>query len=583
MHLNYINNKRGQIMKKRFISLLAIGLSCMMILGGCGKKGPEQSENGGSSSVQMDSEQVLNTIYFEVATLDANDTTDNQSSSILNAVQEGLVRIENNGKGDEIVPAGAEKWEASEDGLTWTFHLRKMNWSDGEAVVAKHYVDSFQRILNPDNGFAYGFLAYDIEGAEEYNTGKGTVDAVGVKAVDDYTLEFKLKHPVPYFASKVSYTTFHPIRLDIIEKLGDKYASEIKDTVYSGPFKIESWDNGNSMVLVKNDTYWDADNVYLQKINMTKIQEFATQAQLFEAQELDITGAQTDYIEKWTERADAGEFQKLTGEDPGSFYLYFNQKSESANGILKNAKIRKAIGLSIDRDVYTKDLVGRFQSAYGVVPTAINVGDEKYRDKVEGPLESDAKTYVNNKEKLQELFKEGLKELGLQTDDLSKYELTYLSQGSSELQKQRSEWLAQQVNGNLGIKINVETQGDWGIYLSIMDKLEYDFTMSGWSADYNDPMSFLDIWVSNGGNNHTGYADTEYDELLKSVYKETEQDKVTEIYKKLENKLVNEDAVISPVYYTDKYAFYQNYVKDIQFTSFGSVYEFKHAYIQGKN
>lgn len=570
-------------MKKRFISLLAIGLSCMMILGGCGNKGPEQSENGGSSSVQMDSEQVLNTIYFEVATLDANDTTDNQSSSILNAVQEGLVRIENNGKGDEIVPAGAEKWETSEDGLTWTFHLRKMNWSDGEAVVAKHYVDSFQRILNPDNGFAYGFLAYDIEGAEEYNTGKGTVDAVGVKAVDDYTLEFKLKHPVPYFASKVSYTTFHPIRLDIIEKLGDKYASEIKDTVYNGPFKIESWDNGNSMVLVKNDTYWDADNVYLQKINMTKIQEFATQAQLFEAQELDITGAQTDYIEKWTERADAGEFQKLTGEDPGSFYLYFNQKSESASGILKNAKIRKAIGLSIDRDVYTKDLVGRFQSAYGIVPTAINVGDEKYRDKVEGPLESDAKTYVNNKEKLQELFKEGLKELGLQTDDLSKYELTYLSQGSSELQKQRSEWLAQQVNGNLGIKINVETQGDWGVYLSIMDKLEYDFTMSGWSADYNDPMSFLDIWVSNGGNNHTGYADTEYDELLKSVYKETEQDKVTEIYKKLENKLVNEDAVISPVYYTDKYAFYQNYVKDIQFTSFGSVYEFKHAYIQGKN
>ncbi|WP_278599544.1 peptide ABC transporter substrate-binding protein [Clostridium tertium] len=570
-------------MKKRFISLLAIGLSCMMILGGCGNKGPEQSENGGSSSVQMDSEQVLNTIYFEVATLDANDTTDNQSSSILNAVQEGLVRIENNGKGDEIVPAGAEKWETSEDGLTWTFHLRKMNWSDGEPVVAKHYVDSFQRILNLDNGFAYGFLAYDIEGAEEYNTGKGTIDAVGVKAVDDYTLEFKLKHPVPYFASKVSYTTFHPIRLDVIEKLGDKYASEIKDTVYNGPFKIESWDNGNSMVLVKNDTYWDADNVYLQKINMTKIQEFATQAQLFEAQELDITGAQTDYIEKWTERADAGEFQKLTGEDPGSFYLYFNQKSESANGILKNAKIRKAIGLSIDRDVYTKDLVGRFQSAYGIVPTAINVSDEKYRDKVEGPLESDAKTYVNNKEKLQELFKEGLKELGLQTDDLSKYELTYLSQGSSELQKQRSEWLAQQVNGNLGIKINVETQGDWGVYLSIMDKLEYDFTMSGWSADYNDPMSFLDIWVSNGGNNHTGYADTEYDELLKSVYKETEQDKVTEIYKKLENKLVNEDAVISPVYYTDKYAFYQNYVKDIQFTSFGSVYEFKHAYIQGKN
>lgn len=566
-------------MKRKFVSLLAVGLSCMMLLVGCGKKNSE--ENGKNEA--KDSEQVLNTIYFDVATLDANDTTDNQSSTILNAVEEGLVRIENKGDSDEIVPAGAEKWETSEDGLTWTFNLRKMDWSDGKPVVAQHYVDSFMRILNPDNGFAYSFLAYDISGAEEYNTGKGAVDAVEIKALDDYTLEFKLKHPLPYFVSKVSYAVFHPIRLDIIEKLGDKYASDITERVYNGPFKIESWDNGNSMVLVKNDTYWDAKNVNLEKINMTKIKEFATQAQLFEAQELDISGAQTDYIEQWTKRADAGEFQKRTGEDPGSFYLYFNQTSETANGILKNSKIRKAIGLSLDRDVYTKDLVGRFQSAYGIVPTAINAGDDNYRGEVEEPLAADAKTYVNNKEKLQELFKEGLKELGLPTDDLSKYELTYLAQGDSELQKQRAEWLAQQINGNLGIKINVETQGDWGLYLNTMDKLEYDFTMSGWSADYNDPMTFLDIWTSNGGNNHSGYANADYDKLLASVYKETDQAKVTEIYKELENKLVNEDAVISPVYYTDKYTFYQNYVKDIEFTSFGGVYEFKHAYIEGKN
>lgn len=116
-----------------------------------------------------------------------------------------------------------------------------------------------------------------------------------------------------------------------------------------------------------------------------------------------------------------------------------------------------------------------------------------------------------------------------------------------------------------------------------MDKMEYDFTLTGWGADYNDPMTFLDIWVSNGGNNHTGYASTEYDDLLKAVGNEADQEKVTEIYKELENKLIYEDAVISPVYYSDKYSFYQNYVKDIQFPSFGSVYEFKHAYIEGKN
>lgn len=568
-------------MKKKLISLLAAGLSCMMMLVGCGNSGQDGSKE--SSSVEMDAEQVLNTIYFNVITLDANDVTDSESSTILNAVQEGLVRIESDGTNDKIVPAGAESWETSKDGLTWTFHLREMNWSDGEPVVAQHYVDSFQRILNPDNGFAYAFLAYDIKGAEEYNTGSGSLEDVGVKAIDDYTLEFTLKHPVTYFVSKISYTSFHPIRLDVIEKLGDKYASEVTDTVYNGPFKIESWDNGNSMVLVKNETYWDADNVHLEKINMTDIAEFATQAQLFEAQELDITGAQTDYIQLWSERAESGEFEKYTASQPSVFYLYFNQKSESADGILSNAKIRKAIGLSIDRDVYTQDLIGRYQSAYGLIPTAVNVGDDNYREIAEEPLADDAKTYVNNKEKLQELFKEGLKELGLQTDDLSKYELTYLCQGESELQKQRAEWLAQQINGNLGIKINVETQGDWGVFNSTLDKLEYDFTMTGWGADYNDPMTFLDIWTSNGGNNHTGYANSEYDELLASVSEETDEAKVTEIYKKLESKLLDEDAVISPVYYSDKYTFYQNYVKDMQYPAFGSLYEMKHAYIQGKN
>ena len=569
-------------MKGKLISMLATGLSCMMLLAGCGSKTPGQAQ-GGNTNVEMDSEQVLNTIYFDVATLDANDVTDNQSSTILGAVEEGLVRIENDGTGDKIVPAGAESWESSEDGLTWTFKLRKMDWSDGKPVVAQNYVDSFMRILNPDNAFAYSFLAYDIVGAEEYNTSGGSADAVGVKAVDDYTLEVKLKHPVTYFVSKVSYTVFHPIRLDIVEKLGDQYASNITDRVYNGPYKIEAWDNGNSMTLVKNDTYWDKDDVHLEKIVMTNIKEFATQAQLFEAQELDITGAQTDYIQKWTERSDAGEFQLTTGDDPAVYYLYFNQTSKSADGILSNAKVRRAIGLAIDRDVYTKELVGRYNSALGLIPTAVNSGDENYRAQVEEPLAKDAKTYVNNKEKLQELLKEGLKELGLQTDDLSKYELTYLAQGDSELAKQRAEWLAQQVNTNLGITIKVETQGDWGIYLNTMDKLEYDFTLTGWGADYNDPMTFLDIWVSNGGNNHTGYASAEYDKLLASVSTETDQDRVTEIYKQLENKLIYEDAVISPVFYSDKYSFYQNYVKDMQFPAFGSVYELKHVYIQGKN
>ena len=146
-------------MKRKILAVLLLSVA------GCGnssKTGNGSSNN--SSNEKLDDEQVLNTIYFEVATLDTNDCTDNQSSYILTAVQEGLVRIENDGIGDKLVPAGAESWEKSEDGLTWTFNLRKTNWSDGEPVVAQNYVDSFMRILNPDNGFGYAFLAYDLVG-----------------------------------------------------------------------------------------------------------------------------------------------------------------------------------------------------------------------------------------------------------------------------------------------------------------------------------------------------------------------------------------------------------------------------------
>ena len=146
-------------MKRKILAVLLLSVA------GCGnssKTGNGSSNN--SSNEKLDDEQVLNTIYFEVATLDANDCTDNQSSSILTAVQEGLVKIGNDGGGDKLVPAGAESWETSEDGLTWTFHLRKTKWSEGEPVVAQNYVDSFMRILNPDNGFGYAFLAYDLVG-----------------------------------------------------------------------------------------------------------------------------------------------------------------------------------------------------------------------------------------------------------------------------------------------------------------------------------------------------------------------------------------------------------------------------------
>lgn len=567
--------------KKRILSLLLASSLVVTAFVGCGSSEDESKNNGGTSS--SDSQQVLNTLYMQAATLDVNDCSDAETTTLLGALQEGLVRIYNDGNGDEIKPAGAESWDTSEDGLTWTFHLRDNKWSDGEPVVAQHYVDSVLRLLNPDNAFQYAFFAYDIVGAEDYNLNGGSADNVGIKAIDDSTLEIKLKEAVPYFLSKLQYTVFKPVRLDIIEKLGDNYSSDYKNNVYCGPFKLTEWDNMNKEVLVKNDSYWDADNVKLEQINATYIKEMATRAQLFESKEIDNMGLKSiEYIDKYDSLADEGDCQLITGNAPSVFYLAFNQDSENGNGMLKSAKVRKAIGLALDRDEYVGEIKGRYNAAAGYVPLDVHFDGDFYREQVDEPLTDDITKYNNNSDELKALLKEGLAELGLQTDDLSQYTLTYLSQSDSEDGTIENEWIQQQIETKLGINIDIKVQNEWALFIDMYNNQEFDFVLTGWSADYDDPMTFLDIWESNGGNNHSGYASAEYDELLASLSGVTDETERKEIYENLENKLIDEDAVISPVYYTDKNSFVQNYVKGMQFPSFGSKYEFKWAYIQGK-
>ncbi|MCQ2968885.1 MAG: peptide ABC transporter substrate-binding protein [Clostridium sp.] len=567
--------------KKRILSLLLASSLIVTSFVGCGSNEGESEKNKGTSSSQ--SEQVLNTLYMQAATLDVNDCSDAETTTLLSALQEGLVRTYNDGSGDEIKPAGAESWEVSEDGLNWTFHLRDNKWSDGEPVVAQHYVDSVLRLLNPDKAFQYASFAYDIVGAEDYNLNGASADEVGIKAIDDKTLEIKLKEAVPYFLAKLQYTVFKPVRLDVVEKLGDSYASDFENNVYCGPFKLTEWDNMNKQVLVKNDSYWDADNVKLEKINATYVKEMATRAQLFESKELDNMGLKTvEYIDQYTKLAEDGDTQLLTKQAPSVFYLAFNQDSENADGMLKSAKVRKAIGLALDRNEYVGEIKGRYDAAGGNIPLDVHFDDKFYREQVVEPLADDISKYNNNNDELQSLLKEGLTELGLQTDDLSKYTLTYLSQSDSEDGTVENEWIQQQIESKLGINVEIEVQNEWALFLDSYDNQEFDFVLTGWSADYDDPMTFLDMWVTGGSNNHTGYASEEYDNILASLAGENDNAKRLDAYKQLESLLIDEDAVVSPIFYYDTYSTIQNYVENLQYTEFGPNLEFRWTSIKDK-
>ena len=205
-----------------------------------------------------------------------------------------------------------------------------------------------------------------------------------------------------------------------------------------------------------------------------------------------------------------------------------------------------------------------------------------YREQVDEPLTDDITKYNNNSDELKALLKEGLAELGLQTDDLSQYTLTYLSQSDSEDGTIENEWIQQQIETKLGINIDIKVQNEWALFIDMYNNQEFDFVLTGWSADYDDPMTFLDMWVTDGSNNHTGYASEEYDNLVTSLAGENDNTKRLETYSKLENILVDEDAVISPIFYYDTYSVVQKNIKNLQYPEFGPNIEFRWASVEDK-
>ncbi len=574
----------------KFKRLIVIVLSLIMIMGtlaGCnGKKedGTGSTDTPPTDVSEKDADQYLNLFLLNPLTLDNNDARNTSEFQIINEVQEGLARVFINKDGIEVLePAGAESWDLADDEVTWTFNLRDHKWSDGEKVTAQQYVDSFVRLLDPEKAFSYAFFAYDIKNAEAYYEGTAKVEDIGVKAIDENTLQIVLEKPAPQFEKKIAFVCLFPIRLDIIEAGGETWATDHTKHVYNGPFIIKDWVKENSIILEKNPNYWDAENVNLQTVEMTIVDEFSTKAQLFEAKQMDVIEAEGDYTTKWVDMAGKGDFQYIHGNSPAMYFVGFNQKTNGMSGIMGNKKVRKALSLAIDREEFTEALYNRNYPGYGLIPKGIVIGDVEFRDKFEDPLRKEYEKYNGDPAKLQELLKEGLKELGMD-EDLSKIELVFITTGASALDKSIQEYWQQTWQNKLGIKIVMNAFGDSKAFRDIRNKDEYDILSNGWHGDYNDPMTFADIWISDGGfSKFFGwYSSEEYDNLFKTLDGETDMDKRGEIYSQLENLLVVEDSGIAPYMYLDSRHFVHNYVKDIYFPMFGPVVEFSRAYTVGR-
>ncbi|CEN82317.1 ABC transporter substrate-binding protein [Paeniclostridium sordellii] len=260
------------------------------------------------------------TLAGDIPSLNISKASDMDSFHMLTNTMEGLTRVDAKGV---ATPAMAESWEQSEDGKTWTFKIRKnAKWSNGDPVTAKDFEYSWKRTLNPETASQYGYVMYDIEGASDYNNGKvDNADNVGVKALDDNTLQVKLNRRVNYFDQLMSFCVFFPQNQKFVEAQGDKNGTTAENTVYNGPFTMSTWKMDDIVVLSKNDNYWDKDSVKLNTINFKVVKDSNARINLYESNEIDVVGLTSEHVDKYK---DSKEF--MTTKKAETYFLMLNNK-----------------------------------------------------------------------------------------------------------------------------------------------------------------------------------------------------------------------------------------------------------------
>ena len=560
-------------------SALAASAAGLVTLSACGRG--KSGASAASATSTPDVTQELNLVLpSDLKTLDVNDIRNANEFLVLSEVQEGLFRTFTDENGaDDVECSGGESYDVSDDQLTYTFHLRDNTWSDGEKVTAQQFVDSILRLVDPNNGFSYAFMASDIAGASDYMDGNGSADAIAVSAPDEKTLVIKLASPVPFFTAKLANLCFCPIRKDLIDANGDSMANDYTKQVFCGPFVIADRVTDNSVTLTPNDK----DSVKLQMVTYTIVAEEATQSQLISSKGLDAVDGTTDYVQQWKKLADKGQLSYTSKADGGSNYLAYNMHTGGPSGLMNNVNCRLAISVALDREEFNNTIYGGLNTpAYGLIPYGIKSGDDEFRSVADEPLKALLDQY-DSADKVKELFRQGVSEVK-GTDDLSGVKLEVLSQQTNTQTKNLVEWLGQKIGDALGVEVTINSQSETASFVAERNAGNYDFYVMGWYADYSDPLTFFDLFNTDSGYAKFmgGYSNPDYDADYESLATTGDQATRTETYKRLEKNLI-EHAGIAPLYYGTRNEFQQVYVKDLSLPQFGTAFEVKRAYIAGKN
>ena len=475
--------------------------------------------------------------------------SDYYSALVASQVIEGLTGIVVRDGREVAVPACAESWETSEDGLTWTFRLREMKWADGEPLRAADFVYGITRVLDPATASPISGKIRFIKNAGDVLLGKKPLSEAGVEAPDDRTLVIRLEHPVPYLLQSAAGTALFPARRDVVEKHGDAYGTDADKFVGCGPFNLEEWVHNSSLTFVKNPLYWDAANVKLDGLVMKVVAEEAAKIGDFENGGLDLTSV---YSAEWAKKLDEkpqreGGYVKNIVYMPETKYVFFNQTVPP----FSNKKVRLAFSLALDRDEIYRDFTqGLEPAAWGWLPPAMGLDGENFRKLAGEPIRALAAAHPDPRA----LLAEGLKELGMGAPE----ELT-IPLMCYNATRDFAEYLQQAYKARLGVTLELDPV-EWPVLQERNRNLDYQMSYKSYYADFNDPSSMMDLWITGTRTIPTGWSNAAYDALLQEAGQSADKALRAKNYTEAE-RLLLEEGTIAPYAYATGFDYLHPYVK----------------------
>jgi oligopeptide transport system substrate-binding protein len=560
-------------MKRKMTLLLAILMILSVGLTGCGGSGPtaatatEQPEATVEQS-ETTSEQILRVNWgANPPDMDPATTTDQVSIMILNDILEGLVRL--NPQGEALIGTGlAESMTVSEDGTVYTFTLRDANWDDGSAITANDVLFSWRRVVDPATAAQYAYQLYPIKNAQAISKGELALDELGVQVIDEKTLEVTLERPTPYFLSLLGFITYYPVQEASVVEYGDNFATAPEFMISSGPFKVETWMQEQELDMVKNDQYWDAEAVKLDRIEGDMLVDLNTPINLYETGELDTIAVPSEYLDKYR---DSDEFISMPMAT--TWYMQYNCEDE----FFSNVKIRKAFSMALNRSAFVDNVLANGSVVAGAfVPSGIPGKDGGDFTGQTGITLKDIGTEGEaGITEANQLLDEGLAEIGKTREALSAH-VTYLT-GESDVAKKFGQAFQQMWKETLSIKVPVEAVS-FAIRLDKYNTKEYTISLAGWGADYNDPMTFLDTMISGSGNNNSFWVNPEYDALIEKATVTAGNERMDAMIEAA--KILDAEMPVAPIYYRARNMVERDYVKGLVRFPVGVDNEFKWTSIE---